>query len=74
VFGRKKNKPTAEQLVLRDDIQEARQLQAAATGELDILKHRATLFTRLTAPLIDRQGQNHYIETLYHFQKPRKAS
>lgn len=67
MFGRKKNRPTPDQLVLRDDIHEARALQEAATGELEVLQSsRATLFTRLTAPIIDRQGQNHYIETLFH--------
>jgi len=58
--------------VLRDDIHEARALQEQATGELAVIRQNETFFSRLTEPLIDRQGKNHYIETLYHHY-PRSA-
>jgi len=75
LFGmKKKPKPTAEQLALRDDVHEARALQEAVTGEIDMLKRSVPLINRLTSPIIDRQGQNHYIETLFHHYPKGKAT
>lgn len=74
MFGKKRTRPTPEQLELRDDIEEARALKEAVTGELEVLGRKATLISRLTDPIIDRQGQNHYIETLFTHYPRKKAS
>jgi hypothetical protein len=59
-------KPTADQLAPREDIEEALAMQATAEIQLIKLNKKAKVFARLTAPIIDRQGQNHYIQTLFH--------
>lgn len=68
----RKTRPTPEQLAVRNDVHEAREAQSAATGELEALRAAKPFLAKLTAPIIDRQGKNHYIETLYQHY-PRSA-
>lgn len=62
---RRRVRPTTDQLQHRDDVAEAIEIRKASTAELAVLKEVAPLFTRMTSPLILRQGKNHYIELLY---------
>jgi hypothetical protein len=71
---RRRNRPSPEELVVPDDLAEAREVRDATTAELDRLTEAAPFFARLWGPLIDRQGKNHYIELLYHHHAPRGTS
>lgn len=69
---RKRTRPSPEDLVIPDDIHEAREIRADATAELRQVRQQGPLVQRISAGLIDRQGKNHYIELLYQ-RLPRGA-
>lgn len=54
-----------EDLIIPDDIHEARAIRADADAELHEVHQQAPFVRRISAGLIDRQGKNHYIELLY---------
>lgn len=70
---RKRTRPTPEELEIPDDLDEARALrQEAQTGLIEV-HLQAPLVRYLTSTLIDREGKNHYMETLYQYV-PRGTS
>ena len=70
---RKRPRPTPEQLEIPDDLDEARALRKEAQTGLIEVHRQAGLVHYLTSTLIDREGKNHYMETLYQYV-PKGAS
>ena len=69
----KRPRPSPEQLIIPDDIGEARAIREETRTELSMVRKQAPRVQRMTDVLINRQGKNHYIETLYS-HVPRGAS
>lgn len=59
----KRKRPAA--LVTPDDIGEAVALREETCAERALLRKQAPLVEWMTTVLINRQGENHYMETLY---------
>jgi hypothetical protein len=59
-------------LVVPDDIGEARAVRDATRRDSAVLRASTPFLERLSGVLIDRQGHNHYIATLYS-HLPREA-
>lgn len=66
---RKRTRPAPESLIIPDDIGEAVAIREANREEMRQVRRQAPLVRLLTDTLIDRQGKNHYIETLYQHVK-----
>ena len=73
VWFNKKSRPTAEELAPRHDIDEAIAVREETRTDLVDVRGQAPLVRKMTAVLIDREGKNHYMETLYNYV-PREAS
>ena len=70
---RKAKRPAPEELVVPDDIDEARELREANRADLAELQSKVPIINLLADRIIDRQGKNHYIELLY-WHAPRGAA
>lgn len=64
VWG-KMRRPAPELLEPRDDIDEARAIREEAITDMIDIRMQAPFVRKITNVMIDRQGRNHYIETLY---------
>lgn len=62
---RRKSRPAPEELVIPDDLHEARKIREETRTGLIKVQRQDNLVQRMTDGLIDRQGKNHYIELLY---------
>lgn len=69
---RKRTPPAPENLTVPDDISEARAMREDALSGLIEARKQAPLVRWMTDVLIDREGKNHYMETLYQ-HVPRGA-
>lgn len=69
----KKPRPAPELLEQRDDVEEARALREQTLTERIYLRKQAPVVEKIANVMIDRQGRNHYIETLYE-HLPRGAA
>lgn len=58
-------KRTRPDLIVPDDIAEARAIRAETRSELREVRRQAPVVRLISEGLIDRQGKNHYIELLY---------
>jgi len=65
VLFSKKNRPTAEDLAPRDDIDEALAIREETQAKLSDIRKQAPAVRKMTDILINRAGKNHYIELLY---------
>lgn len=65
VWFSKKNRPTAEDLAPRNDIDEAVAIREETRSGLVDIRKQAPLVQKMTDILIDRTGHNHYMDTLY---------
>lgn len=70
---RKRTRPAPEDLVIPDDVAEAKQIRQETQQDLRQLRRQAPFVRVMTDVLIDRQGKNHYIELLYQ-HVPRGVS
>lgn len=61
----RRKRPTADDLVPRDDIAEARAIREETRSGLIDLRQQEGFVQRISNVLIDRQGHNHYMELLY---------
>ena len=66
IFRRPKVKPPLL-VEVPDDIEEARALRGANSAELAVVKAQEPIIFRLANALIERRGENHYIELLYSY-------
>ena len=62
---RKRTRPAPEDLVIPDDIHEAREIREETNAALHAVRRQAPIVRLISEGLIDRQGKNHYIELLY---------
>lgn len=62
---RKRPRPTPEELAPRDDLDQARQELAKVRSGIIDLRAQEGFVERISNIMIDRQGNNHYMELLY---------
>lgn len=63
----KRRRPAPELVEQRDDIDAARKLREQTRTDMNDVINQAPLVRKITDVMIDRQGRNHYIETLYEY-------
>lgn len=63
----KRKRPAPELVEPRDDIAEARAIREEARTDMIDVQKQEPLVRKITEAVIDRQGRNHYIETLYEY-------
>lgn len=63
----KRRRPAAELVEQRHDIDEARAIREETRTGMIAIQKQGPLVRKITDAMIDRQGRNHYIETLYEY-------
>lgn len=61
----RRKRPSPEEIAPRDDIAEARAIREETRSGLIDLRRQEGFVQKISNVLIDRQGQNHYMELLY---------
>lgn len=64
---RKRTRPTPEELIVPDDLHEAEEIREKTRTDMMAVQSQAPFVMRMAQGLINRQGKNHYIETLYEY-------